>query len=302
MHKRLFNIGIGLVLGLALASAGIVWAGNRGPAAGPADPASQMFTLQQLYDRLATGAESPKMESFTEPGGAPTTGSMPTLDEMMDLAPAVDADHGARVTDVASGKTFWGLTEGEWGPQIGVAGPIGLGIGVPKTGQTISHGDRDDGQLRKGVDWPDPRFVVSGQGTVTDTLTGLVWLEWADCFGARTWDEALVAANGLADGVCGLTDGSVAGDWRLPNVREQQSLIDYGRVHTALPMDHPFTLAQGYPSVSYWTSTTQADVHPRRAWTVSLYNGTVMGDWKTVISEDNAEPGEHHVWPVKGGP
>lgn len=32
-------------------------------------------------------------------------------------------------------------------------------------------------------------------------------------------------ANTLADGACGLTDGSVAGDWRLPNVRELYSLI-----------------------------------------------------------------------------
>ena len=42
-------------------------------------------------------------------------------------------------------------------------------------------------------------------------------------------ENALRCANKLNSGECGLSDGSVEGDWRLPNVREMQSLIDYGR-------------------------------------------------------------------------
>ena len=49
----------------------------------------------------------------------------------------------------------------------------------------------------------------------------------ANCFGSKLWDDAMAAARGLKDGDCGLTDGSVDGDWRLPNVREFLSLIDY---------------------------------------------------------------------------
>jgi len=52
----------------------------------------------------------------------------------------------------------------------------------------------------------------------------------------KLWDEAMTAAKGLKDGDCGLTDGSVAGDWRLPNVREFLSLIDYKFYGLKLPL------------------------------------------------------------------
>ena len=45
-------------------------------------------------------------------------------------------------------------------------------VGVPKTGQTIPYGPRDDGALQKGVPWPQPRFTDNDNGTVTDNLTG----------------------------------------------------------------------------------------------------------------------------------
>src|SRR4030042_2480734 len=94
---------------------------------------------------------------------------------------------------------------------------------VPKTGQTYSLASGDDGDLQLGGPWPSPRFTNSGNGTVTDNLTGLIWLANATCFGLKLWDEAMAAASGLKDGDCGLTDGSVAGNWRLPNVRELES-------------------------------------------------------------------------------
>ena len=67
-------------------------------------------------------------------------------------------------------------------------------------------------------------------GTATDELTGLTWLLDANCFGERGWFQAMDDVNALAaDGLsnCGLSDGSQAGDWRLPNVKEILSLIDY---------------------------------------------------------------------------
>lgn len=128
---------------------------------------------------------------------------------------------------------------------------------VPKTGQTAYYGTNDDGTLEMGVAWPTPRFTDNGNGTVTDKLTGLVWLKDASCMGAKTWDEALAAANGLAHGQYGLTDESKPLDWRLPNVRELESLIDYGKQNPALPEAHPFT---GVLSSWYWSSTTYRNI------------------------------------------
>lgn len=151
-------------------------------------------------------------------------------------------------------------------------------------------GTGQDGELQAGVDWPAPRFTDNGDGTVTDNLTGLIWLQEAECFSAIAWDLALAAANNLADAACGLTDGSIAGDWRLPNIKELLSLVDYGEFNPALPSAHPFTNVQrgGSP---YWTSTTAVG-GVADAWALNLNNGNDGLVNKTVIG---------FVWPLRGG-
>jgi hypothetical protein len=111
---------------------------------------------------------------------------------------------------------------------------------VPATGQTECFnvpgkvincaGTGQDGEIQAGAPLPNPRFVDNRNGTVTDRLTGLIWLKNADCFGAVREDVALGLAKTLANGRCGLSDLSKAGDWRLPNIKELQSLIDWGFV------------------------------------------------------------------------
>ena len=67
------------------------------------------------------------------------------------------------------------------------------------------------------------RYVDGGNGTVTDTVTGLVWLQDAACLGATDvggYAGGNQAAAALGDGQCGLTDGSKPGDWRLPTTTE----------------------------------------------------------------------------------
>ena len=178
---------------------------------------------------------------------------------------------------------------------------------VEKTGQTTSYGPRDDGKLRKGVAWPVPRFMDNANGTVRDNLTGLTWLKNANCTSFytgdttgrndRDWNSALVAANKLKDGYCGLTDGSVAGIWRLPNVKELQSLVHSGFGFPAIPNTagtgqwnegDPFVSVQ---STYYWSSTTYANAWlSDHARFVNFNTGHVNGDLKTWT---------HYVWPVR---
>jgi hypothetical protein len=49
---------------------------------------------------------------------------------------------------------------------------------------------------------------------------------------------------------------SKAGNRRLPNNRELQSLVDYGQYNPAWPEGHPFTKVQ---CSLYWASTTNAE-------------------------------------------
>jgi len=116
-------------------------------------------------------------------------------------------------------------------------------VSLPQTGQTKCYdsagneiacaGTGQDGDIRAGVASPVPRFTDNGNGTVTDNLTGLIWLKNANCFDAQTWPNALNATNTLNSGECGLSDGTVAGDWRLPNVNELESLVNAGEADQA---------------------------------------------------------------------
>lgn len=84
------------------------------------------------------------------------------------------------------------------------------------------------------------RFTDNNNGTVTDTLTGLVWPKNADTFGRLSWDHAKAAVAALADGQHGLSDGSAQGDWRLPSIEELMSLIADDQDPPSLPSGHPF--------------------------------------------------------------
>ena len=83
----------------------------------------------------------------------------------------------------------------------------------------------DDGDIQAGVGITYLRFRDNGDGTLTDTMTGLVWMKAADCIDG-TWADAVAQAQALGNGTCGLTDGSKPGDWRMPNRSEMQSLED----------------------------------------------------------------------------
>jgi len=141
---------------------------------------------------------------------------------------------------------------------------------VPKTGQTTSYATGDDGDLEKGLAWQNPRFTDNEDGTVTDNLTNLIWMKDADCFGARTWNNALPDCNGLASGSCGLTDGSSAGNWRLPNHKELFSLVDAENYDRSLPTGHPFNNVV----YVYWSSTTFSG-NSVNAWYVWMLIGSV---------------------------
>jgi len=182
----------------------------------------------------------------------------------------------------------------EWGRED--CAPNGPAM-VPKTGQTTQYALGDDGDLEKGVAWPNPRFKDNGNGTVTDNLTGLIWLKNANCFDIRNWSQALTDCNGLNSGECGLTDGSIAGDWRLPNRSELNSLIDVRYYNPALSntagtgqwsAGNPFTNVQ---SGLYWSSTTYAG-YTDAAWGVVMDVGDVYGYNKSYNG---------YVWPVRGG-
>jgi len=184
-------------------------------------------------------------------------------------------------------------------------------ISLPKTGVFSCYssggsliecaGSGQDGETHIGVAWPSPRFTNNGDGTVTDHLTGLVWMENASAISARTWATALIAANNAADGLYGLSDGSVAGDWRLPNVNEMSSLIAFAYSGPAISNgegtdrhgDSGTNVFTGIVNNKYWSSTTYTNGSNNRAWSIDL-NFIEVG-----VSRLKTQSAQ--VWAVKDG-
>jgi len=168
-------------------------------------------------------------------------------------------------------------------------------------------GTGQDGDFQPGMEWPNPRFVDNSDGTVTDMLTGLIWLKKASCSdlagieldGTATWATAISGSALLANDTCGLSDGSEPGDWRLPSRFELDSLLSLEYSQMALS-DTAGTAqwGEGDPFLyvqwgSYWSSTSCAN-GPSQAWYVEFFDGTMAGMGKEISAQ-------MYVWPVRGG-
>jgi len=252
MHitHRTTGIVMSIVISVLLTSAISVLAGTLDATTVPS--ATSSYTLEDIYNRLDNGTAG-TTSSFTEPIAGPVSGTKHTLSEIMAKAPAVDDVNGAAVGDVLLGKTFWGRTSNGWGPLTGNSGSGGSAP-VPRTGQTLCYdttgtlvqcsetGQGQDGATLKGVAWPSPRFTNNNNGTVTDNLTGLIWLLKANVLGTNSagagtvsWAAAMTyvvelntsgTMNALPAGDTS-NGGSHQTDWRLPN--------RFGRRYSHLP-------------------------------------------------------------------
>jgi hypothetical protein len=273
--KRTTIVGMAALLVLVSVVFTVLAGNPPGPGTPPEDTKS--YTLEDIYQRFESGAAGvPGVFAGPGAGVAPGVGTGHTLNETMALAPQVDNTNGVTTTEVAAGKTFWGLNEaeGEWGLQTGTA-----------TGECCTC----SGTLN-GTRWCD-----NEDGTVTDLTTCLVWLKKADWGGQKPWDDctthddAFTRAGLLANGATGadLSDGSAAGAWRLPTKTELVGITIGDEAVNSSNM-RAFTGVQSY---RWWSSSTYAG-DAGDAWYVGLGDGGVGA---------NGKASTNYVWPVRGG-
>jgi hypothetical protein len=266
--------------------------GFNEPSSGPTS--GTMHTLDEIEAKIAAGTTTAAagdvltgktfITRTTGNGESAVTGTMPTQ-TLSAANETVAAGYYAATTlsavdsDLAVGNIKSGVT---------IFGFLGTysGGGVPKTGQTTSYANYDDAwyvtNQNIGVPKSGAHYTNNGDGTITDNATGLEWVAdptAAGVGGTYSWADAITACEGL----------TYAGhsDWRLPNVKELQSIVDFSRVGPAI--DTTYFTSQ---SDIYWSSTTHAG-STVFAWGVSFGVGNVIGD------VDKTSP--YYVRPVRGG-
>jgi hypothetical protein len=193
-------------------------------------------------------------------------------------------------------------------------------IQLPQTGQNVCYDATDapiactnttgqDVNIQAGKPWPNPRFTINKladgtteNGTVTDNLTGLVWLKDLTCFPfGQTWATALNLANTLKgdNSQCSLNDGSVAGDWRLPNIDELASMATNSSRSPSIWLNNSARGFTGVKAGPYWSSTTHVS-NAVNAWSVNMDTGYVNYDF--IKDPGGVGIGTLlYVWPVRGG-
>ena len=261
------------------------------------------------YDTLVGKCDTKLSDDWSkwESGSCPTTGDEASVQSYL-------SDHSSRIATA-------------------LVGEVPLGDPPLKTGQMTSYGPASDGNLQNGS---SRSYTDNGDGTITDNRTGLMWEKksydgsihaltntytWGETSPPYTMDGTVVttflgtlnnrcadettecSTNGDADctgigtGKCGFAGHR---DWRIPNVNELQSLVDYEPATPAIDPAFNNGCTSGCTVLTcsctlstYYCSSTTYQVSPNYAWDVSFADGTVYAN--------SSKSSSLHARGVRGG-
>ena len=276
--------------------------------------------------RLPTIKELYSLILFTgiDPSGCDDLADCPGLVAFIDAAFAFaygDTSAGERVIDAqfATSTIYVGEAQDDelmFGVNFADGRIKGYGTG-PMPGSS-----EDKGffvlYVRGNSEYGNNDFVDNSDGTITDRATGLMWMEEdSGSFsvgdggaGALDWEQALAWADGLV----------YAGydDWRLPDAKELQSLVDYSRSPSSTSsaaIDALFAATQitneggedDYPF--YWTSTSHVNWMTGGTSAVYVAFGRAlgyMGSWVDIhgagAQRSDPKSGDPADYPTGHGP
>jgi Protein of unknown function (DUF1566) len=267
-------------------------------------------TIKELYSLILFSGFD--VSSFDSVGGA-----VPFMDTDYFEFEYGDTSEGERVIDsqMATSTLYVGTTMGGNETMFGVNFADGRIKGYPKDGKTYFVY-----YVRGDTDYGTNSFTNNGDGTISDESTGLMWMQvdsgdfgagpYGD--GSLNWEEALGWAEDL--------DFAGHNDWRLPDAKELQSIVDYTRspdttgsaaidpifsataiINEGGKVDYPF----------YWSGTThKADRTPDGTAGVYIIFGRGLGymngEWQDVhgagAQRSDPKSGDPDDYPTGNGP
>jgi Protein of unknown function (DUF1566) len=200
---------------------------------------------------------------------------------------------GGASSGVGGGSGAAGGTAGAAGGTAGAVGPGGVSGsgGMNATAGSSGAGGKAGaggaagaaggpgvaGLDRNWAQWPMPNspsdvaagapnvenYMDNGDGTVTDTVTGLMWQQTVPSAPNFTQSQAVA--------LCPTLNLAGHGDWRLPSRVELVSIVDYGKSGPTINA----TYFPATPPTTFWSSSPVAGT-PSLAWIVSFINGETL--------------------------
>jgi len=268
---------------------GLMWQKDPGDKMtyGEAVAGADSFELAGYDDwRLPTIKELYSLIQFsgTDPSGPQASGAIPFIDTDYFIFEYGDESAGERMIDsqfISSTKyvsTTMNNDETVFGVNFADGRIKGYPIGPMK--------NQSEGKLfyvlyvRGNTGYGENDFSDNGDGTITDNATSLMWSQ-SDSGAGMTWEEALAWVQEKNDeNYLGYSD------WRLPNAKELESIVDYSRspdTTGSAAIDELFDVSgitneageADYPY--FWTSTTHIKSNGMGDGAVYICFGRAMG-------------------------
>ena len=263
-------------------------------------------TIKEAYSLIEFSGIDPSGYQGTD-----TSGLLPFMDTAFFDFAYGDTSEGERIIDAqyASATKYVSTTMNGNETMFGVNFADGRIKGYPTVNKTFFVI-----YVRGDTGYGENDFTDNGDGSITDSATGLMWsqddngmgLNWEE---ALAWVEAQSVANYLG-----------YNDWRLPNAKELQSIVDYTRspdTTNSAAIDPLFNATANtneagqtdYPC--YWSSSTHANMSAASGSNAAYVAfgramGYMNGSWIDVhgAGAQRSDPkfGDPADWPTGHGP
>ena len=295
---------------------GLVWQQNVGEKMTYAEAVTSVknFTLGGHDDwRIPTIKELYSLIQYTGTSGGEQAGDKQFIDTTFFVQPIGNTSIGEREIDAQtwSCTEYVGKTMNNNETIFGVNFIDGRIKGYPKyKGGTETENIMYFRFVRGNTDYGKNNFKDNGDGTITDYATGLMW-QTSDSGEGMDWENSLSYAEQL--------EFASYGDWRLPNAKELQSIVDYSRslqTTNSAAIDPLFGATKiidmdgeyNYPY--YWSSTSHLNginpyssaVYVAFGEAQGIMNDTLMDVHGAVAQRSDPKTGNPDDYPKSLGP